>query len=595
MQKLRAFLRALMKRRTLGLFRPVEAKFSFFTPSDWFVVGFFAAIMALAAGTLFAAVSLAMTTEVPARGGTYVEGEVGTPRFVNPLLSISDTDRDLSALVYSGLLKANPDGSLSPDLASDYSISGDKRTYTFTLKDNARFQDGTPVTADDVAFTVREAQNPDIKSPVRANWEGVIVEVVDPKTVAFTLKAPYAPFLENATLGILPKHLWGSVTAEEFPFSTLNQRPVGSGPYEIKNTKQNSSGIPTEYDLAAFAKGTRIPYIRNFVFKFYPDASALENAFNRGEVAAGYNVTPANITAPHTIHEAVYGRVFAVFFNQNQNQIFADQAVRQALDTAVDKQALVGKVLNGYGSAISGPLPPDSIGTNQASVLSASERVAAAQAILAKDGWKQGTDGIFAKQGTNGKKKTTLRLAFSITTSNDPSLKSGAEAVASEWKALGADVSLKFYDQNDLTVNVLKPRTYDALLFGLVVGRGMDLYPFWDSSQRNDPGLNVALYANANVDKLIEAARADEDPVTRREKEVNAAKTISSETAAVFLYTPHFVYLSAPNAKGIAFGTIGTPSDRFDSVDQWFIATERLWPIFTMDWHTFITRIFPNA
>lgn len=582
MEPLRAFLRVLLKRRRFKKIQNLEARLSFFAASDWLVVATLGTVMALAAGTLFAAVSIALTDEVPARGGTYMEGVAGTPRFINPLLAISDTDRDVSALVYSGLLKANPDGSLIPDLASGYVISADKRTYTFTVKDNAKFQDGAMVTADDIAFTVRQAQNPDIKSPVRANWEGVDVEVIDQKTVSFTLKTPYAPFLENATIGILPKHLWEGVTAEEFPFSTLNQKPIGSGPYEIGSVKQNSSGIPTEYDLTAFALGVRSPYITNFIFKFYADDDALASGFSRGEVAAAYGVAPSAVTALHAVHEAVFGRVFAVFFNQNKNPIFAELSVRQALERAVDKNAIVSTVLKGYGSAIAGPLPPDSIGI-QASESSKNERIQAAQGVLAKAGWKIGPDGVFQKQVTINKKKQTERLAFSLSTSNVPELKSAAELVANDWKALGADVSLKFFDQNDLTVDVLRPRTYDALLFGLVVGRELDLYPFWHSSQRNDPGLNVALYANSTVDKILEAARTEEDQLARREKAKAAAKIISGETAAVFLYTPHFVYLSPTVAEGITLGTIETPSDRFISVDQWYLSTERLWPIFTMD------------
>ena len=372
MESFRAFVRLLFKRRVFGPIENFEKKLSsFFTPSDWFVVGILACIMALAAGTLLAGVSVALTVEVPEHGGTYTEGVVGTPRFVNPLLAISDTDRDLSELIYSGLMKDDADGSLSaPDLASSYSISADKLTYTFTLKDDARFQDGTPVTADDVAFTVQQAQNPDIKSPLRANWQGIDVEVLDPRTISFTLKSPYAPFLENTTLGILPKHLWQGVTAEEFPFTTLNAKPIGSGPYLVLGVDQNSSGIPTDYRLSAFAGGVRPPYIGTFVMRFYPDATTLERAFNQGEVGAAYGVDPSAVTAAHSVNEAIFGRVFAVFFNQNQNAIFADPAVRQALDAAIDKDALITSVLGGYGSAIDGPLPPLSAGGNAPDTLS---------------------------------------------------------------------------------------------------------------------------------------------------------------------------------------------------------------------------------
>jgi peptide/nickel transport system substrate-binding protein len=586
-------VRSLFKKRIFGPIEGFEKKLSSsFTPSDWFVVGVLGVVMALAAGTLLAGVSVALTVEVPEHGGTYTEGVVGTPRFVNPLLAISDTDRDLSELVYSGLMKEGPDGSLSADLASSYSLSTDKLTYTFTLRDDARFQDGTPVTADDVAFTVQEAQNPDIKSPLRANWQGVDVEVIDQKTVSFTLKSPYAPFPENTTVGILPKHLWQAVTAEEFPFTTLNARPVGSGPYRITNVLQNSSGIPTAYRLAAFTSSVRTPYISTFVMKFYPDAATLESAFNQGEVAAAYGVNPSAITAAHAVDEAIFGRVFAVFFNQNQNSVFADSAVRQALDAAVDKDALIQSVLSGYGSAIDGPLPPPEAGEKAPDALSPAERIARAQAILTNDGWKLGADGVFAKTTGTGKKTQTVRLAFAISTSNAPELKSAASAVAADWKALGADVTTQFFDQGDLSTDVIQPRKYDALLFGLVVGRDSDLYPFWHSSQMADPGLNVALYANKNVDALLEKARSESDPILREKDTASAAQLIAADTAAVFLYTPHFVYLSPPAAKGIALDTIDTPSDRFVSVDGWYLMTERIWPVSFANIRAFAGKLF---
>ncbi|MDE2078828.1 MAG: peptide ABC transporter substrate-binding protein [Patescibacteria group bacterium] len=580
MESVRAFLRALFKRRTIPALSRFEAKFSFFTPSDWLVVATLGIIMALAAGVLLAGVSLSLTTEVPVRSGIYTEGVVGTPRFVNPLLAISDTDRDLSALVYSGLMKQNPDGTLSPDLAEKYTVSGDGLTYTFTLNPNARFQDGTPVTAEDVAYTVREAQNPDVKSPLRANWEGVAVAVVDPHMVTFTLQQPYAPFLADTTLGILPEHLWAGVTAEQFPFSTLNQRPIGSGPYRVDSVVQSSSGIPTEYHLSAFTSGTRTPYIQNFVFKFYTDTPSLQLAVTQGAVDGAYGVNPSSEQSGHTVNEAILDRVFGVFFNQSQNPVFADQAVRKALDTAVDKNAIVSKVLNGYGAVIDGPLPPQTVGTNQTGTTTEAERIQAAQTILEAAGWKRGTDGVYEKTTTVNKKKQTMRLEFSLATSNVDELKQTANLVAADWNALGASVTVQFFNQNDLTTDVIRPRKYDALLFGLVVGREYDLYPFWHSSQKDDPGLNIALYANSSVDKLLEDARTAGDLATREAKASSAAQTISSETAAVFLYTPYFVYLAPSSAKGISFGTIDTPSDRFENIDEWYLSTERVWPVF---------------
>jgi peptide/nickel transport system substrate-binding protein len=338
---------------------------------------------------MLAGVSLALTTQIPARGGSYSEGIVGSPRFVNPVLAVSETDRDLSVLIFSGLMRMNPDGTLDPDIAESYKISEDLLTYTFTLKEDARFQDGSKVTPEDVVFTVRTAQNPDIKSPRRADWEGVNVVATDDRTVVFTLSQPYALFLENTSLGILPKKLWEKITPEEFPFTTLNTNPVGSGPYDVVSVRENSSGIPVEFTLRAFENGVRVPFITHFVVRFYTDEEGLENALNKGEVRAGSSVNPAAITREVEIHEAIFGRVFGVFLNQNQNTLFAESAVREALNHSLDKKQIIDTVLSGYGSEIEGPLPPLTKDISPKENPESS-RVEEAREILRTNGWKEG-------------------------------------------------------------------------------------------------------------------------------------------------------------------------------------------------------------
>lgn len=586
----RAFIHALTKPRTLHVIESWRKHTAFFKPSDWLIAWTLIIIMGMSAATMLAGVSLALTTKVPARGGTYIEGVVGTPRFVNPLLAISEADRDLSSMVYSGLLRRNPDGTLVPDLAESYEMSEDKKTYTVAIKNDARFHDGKPVTADDVVFTVREAQTPEVKSPRRADWEGVTVQALDEKTVSFTLASPYPPFLENLTMGILPKHLWSGVSSEEFAFTTLNEHPVGSGAYKIESIRENSSGIPVEYRLTAFRSGTRSPFIDKFVFRFYPNEDELKKALERGEVLSAGSIDPSGVPGGHAVYEAVFGRVFGVFFNQSQNPVFADAGVRKGLDAAVDKQRIIDTILNGYGSVIDGPLPPETI-LPSVNAEDSEARLQAARDIFAKAGWKAGEDGILVKTETVKGKKQTSRLAFSLSTSNAPELKRAAEMAAENWRAVGADVALKFFEQNDLNIEVIRPRRYDALLFGEVVGREPDLFAFWHSSQRNDPGLNIGLYANTDTDKKLSEARTSDDSEVRRQKAEAAAEDIKNDVAAVFLYAPHFVYLAPKSVSGIVLGTVSAPSDRFDSADQWYLSTENVWPVFSLDEKT-ITNVF---
>src|SRR3989344_7648779 len=192
--------------------------------------------------------------EIPSFGGSFTEGLVGSPRFINPLLAISDTDRDLTSLIYSGLLKTSNENGFTLDLAKSYEINEAGTIYNFLIKENVYFHDGKEVTADDVIFTIEKALDEVIKSPKKLNCEGVLVEKINNKEIRFTLAKPYTPFLEALTLGILPKHIWENVTPEEFPFSQFNIDPIGSGPYQIQKIIRNSGGIPTSIELLSFKK-----------------------------------------------------------------------------------------------------------------------------------------------------------------------------------------------------------------------------------------------------------------------------------------------------------------------------------------------------
>lgn len=568
--------RVLGKKQNIGPFEKTEARAkALFTPSDWLIVGVFFLLMVYGAGVLIASASFQLSEEVPVYGGTHTEGVIGSPRFINPLLAVSETDNDLTALVFAGLMRSESNGSLSPHLAQSYEVSPDGLSYTFTLRDNINFHDGTPITAEDVVFTIQSAKNPEIKSPRRANWEGVEVIALDERTVSFTLREPFGLFLENATLGILPKHLWESIRPEEFPFSDLNTSPIGSGFYRVTSVKKSSSGVPTEYKLAASRTTEERPFIAQFIFRFYPNRDALVTALNTGEIDATHSITPEEIVRDTELREAVFARVFAVFFNQNQQELFADEVVRKALNESLDKQAIVDTILDGYGTPLSGPLPPQQV-SERLPLSNPEERRATAQNILINDGWELGEDGILVKETDD----ETRRLQFALATANASELKAAAELVAEEWRAIGVDVSLQFFDQTDLNLEVIRPRRYDALLFGLVVGRELDLFAFWHSSQRNDPGLNIALYANITTDKFLTDARNTLDPTERLEHAENAASEIAGETAAVFLYAPHFVYAHEERLRGVALGAISKPSDRFAGIQNWYVHTERVWPFF---------------
>ena len=546
---------------------------------------FFAGLLVISAAALLYILNIDLLVSVPTKGGSLSEGIIGAPRFINPVLAVSDADRDITALVYSGLLKANPTGGYTPDLAESYTVSPDGKVYTFVLRPSAKFEDGVPVTADDVLFTIQKTQDPMLKSPEQANWSGISVQKIDDHTVSFTLQQAYAPFIENLTMGILPKHLWQSVSDDEFPYSDLNSMPVGSGPFKVDSLSRTSSGLPSSYKLVgANHYALQHPYLSDITFHFYQNEDDLVDGLKKGEVRAASGVSPSRLSelSGLTIDHAPLNRVFGVFFNQNQSAVLRDSTVRDALSAAIDRDDLVRQVLGGYGDPLTGPLPPSVLPPNfiTTDTVNTSDLIAQAKNTLLKAGWQPGPSGILQKTTGSGKSVTTQPLSFSISTGNVPELRAVAEYLRKTWGAVGADVHVQIYDQGDLTQNVIRPRKYDSLLFGEVIGREPDLFAFWSSSERLDPGLNIAMYANANVDKILSQLRATTDENQKTALYQQFTSSVLKDDPAVFLYAPDFVYIVPKDIAGLDLGFIETPSDRFLSVTSWHRATDRVWPVF---------------
>jgi peptide/nickel transport system substrate-binding protein len=578
---------AVLRRRRLSRFSGLERLLLAFSPSERLLLYILTTLLGLSAFALLAGANAAVSVRVPTQGGGLVEGEVGPVRFINPVLTLSQADEDMSALIYSGLTRALPDGSIIPDLASSYTISEDGTTYTFVLRPEAVFQDGKPLTSADVVFTIQTIQDPAMKSPHRANWEGVAVSAPDARTVVFKLPHAYGPFLQNTTLGILPQHLWANVTAEEFPFSPLNTHPIGSGPYQIADSATDETGSATRYVLSPFKRFTLgAPYLGRITFLFYNNEDQLVQALNQGRIDAVAGVTPDRLPSitrkDVVIATSVLPRVFGVFYNQSRAPLLSDSSVRSALNAAIDKTKLVASVLKGYGVTLDSPVPPginsplpDKIAGAPTSTLAyTDDTIAAAHSLLQKGGW---TYDASNNTWQNGKKEI---LGFTLATADSPQLVATANALAAAWKTLGINVTVQVYSLTELNTSVIRPRQYDALLFGEVVGRGLDFFAFWHSSQRNDPGLNLSLYANSKSDSYLSQSRATSDASKRLELQEQFVAQLQKDDPATFLYAPEFVYVLPDSLKGVALGALTTPSERFANVYQWYADTKNVWSFF---------------
>lgn len=520
------------------------------------------------------ALYVASTKVVPDFGGEYTEGIVSQPRYINPILSqTSEADADISELVYNGLFGYDKEGKLTKRLLDNYTVSEDGRIYTLTLRQGVKWHDGEEVTAEDVLFTIRAIQDPAYKSPLRSNWLSVEVGTVDRYTLTLTLKKTYFGFLESLVVGILPKHIWENIAPENFLLADYNLAPIGSGPYRFHDSEKDSSGNMLSYELRAFDEYfAGVPYIEKIAFHFYPDEQSLFDAYSRKEVLGINSVTPDDLAGLQErksarVYDIAIPRIFAVFFNITKSAVLASDEVRSALAFATDREAIIREVLLGKGQVAETALLPFMNGY-AGDVNFPRYNEEQANTILDQNNWKRGEDGIRSKNGA--------ALEFELLVPDWPELIRTAEVLREQWQKVGARVTITSLSAADLQQNAIRPREYEALLFGEAAMLDSDPYSFWHSSQKNDPGLNLAVFDNKYVDDVLITLRETMDPEKRKESYRSFQDILTQENPAVFLYSPTYLYVVNSTVKGVEVKSVNAPANRLSTVKDWYINTKRV-------------------
>ena len=515
-----------------------------------------------------------MTKSVPKAGGEYIEGIVGQPLYINPLLSqTSEADSDLAQLIYTGLFKYDKDGNVVPDLAQSYTISDDKTVYTINLRKGVLWQDGKQLDANDVFFTYNILQDPAYKSPLRQGMDGVDVSMPDNYTIVFTLKNPYVGFLENLTVGILPKHIWENIAPEKFALADYNLHPIGTGPYMVSSFQKDADGNILTFSMAAFKNYyDGVPFISKMTFNFYPDDATLVAAYNKKEIMGMASIPPENIKdlkniKSTNVRQLVIPRYFSLFFNQTKNIALANDDVRAALNMSVDRKQIIDTLLHGQGIALSSPFFPQMKGYSDPGPLVAD--VAGANKKLDGAGW-------VLDPSTNVRKKGNDSLSFEIDTTDWPELEQTADMLKDQWAKIGAQVNVKVLSVSDLEQNYVRTRNYDSLLFGQAISFDPDLYSFWHSSQKHDPGLNLSLFDNSDADQILEDVRQETDPNQRIADFQQFQTILSRQVPAVFLYGRYYLYPTSTVLQGVDAQNINNPQQRFTDVNKWYVKTSRV-------------------
>lgn len=517
---------------------------------------------------------MAYTVPAPAEGGSYREGIIGQPRYINPLLATSDTDQSLVKLVFSGLYKFDADGNVIPDLAESFpAISDDGQEYTVKIKPNGRWHNGNPVTADDVVFTIATLQNADYNSPRRNEWQSTEVEKVDDYTVKFKLKSQSAPFLSNLTLPIISKAIWENTAPGDFATVAANIEAIGNGPYVIKEVRKLEHGSIQTIVLESFADyHNRRAYIDTVKLNFYENVEAVLNAIH-GKQIDGFGFSPfdENVrlddsTNEFNIAQLPLPQYQAVFFNTSR-KLFSDVRVRRALQIGTDVQVIIDNVYNGQGQPLDGPILEQHVSGLEPA--DAGANIEEAKSLLEQAGWK-------VPAGETIRQKNGQDLTFTLSTNNFALNTKTAELLAAQWSQLGVKVSLNIQPTKELTENSIRPRNFDALLFAQKLGSDPDPFLFWHSSQVKNPGLNLSMYANNEADRLISEARAATDKSVRDEKYRQFQEIIKLDAPAIFLVQNVFSYAQTSKIRGMSLHNLLDTTYRFYDLPNWYLDTKRV-------------------
>lgn len=550
---------------------------------------------ALAAAICFLGVSAGLFLQPhivaqPAQGGMLAEGLIGTPKWINPVLaplnSESDIDRVLSSLVFSGLF-ANTSITTTPDLAASYQLLENGKAFEVRLREDARFHDGQPVTADDVLFTINDAiKNPLWHSPLMSDFAAIEAIRVDDSTVQLkTLEGTLTitEWQRLLTVGILPAHRWESTNEGSPQLAEANLKPIGSGPYQFSSFVRDSKGLILAYTFTRFAGYYgEAPYLDERIFRFYPDRSAANAALESNQIDA-LAFVPWNDEARLRITDSTsyaieLPQTTTVFLN-TQDVLLKSVTVRKALQMAIDRGELIQNA--GHGTALQSPFPffeSYSTSTQLSNIEGARELLEAANwKIEPTTGLRYLQPAVTQARGRIASSTiafvTSTPLSITLLVPDQGDLASIAELIKRRWSLLGAQVNVELHDRPAILRQALTDHTHQAVIINAYAPTDADLLPFWTT----DGQVNFSRWSSTALINALQGAASATSTDALLASRTKAAEILSSNVPAIFLLRPSHAYIVPANLHGASAMQIQKPDDRLHESFGWYTKTRWRW------------------
>ncbi len=452
--------------------------------------------------------------EGPVRGGTMVVGWTNDADALNPVVQQTMLASHVDTLIYPNpTTEVFEDCRLTvqPLLAESWTFGEDGLSLTMKLRTDVTWDDGTPVTADDVILTNQLMADPDSASPRFNQTERIAaVEKIDQQTVLFRFTEPYdqETQLYHASQDLLPAHLFRDADRKNLRRHPLNENPVGAGPYRLERWERNQ-----ELVLSANAEATLTdpPYIERVVFRVIPEYTTRLTELIVGRLDVMDGLQPEDVDRLKRENPEIRilprgWRFMEYVAWNNLDPLFSDPRVRRALTMCIDRDLLIQVLLTGggecFGRPCTGTITPELCGACNENIEPLPHDPKAARAMLNDLGWKdRDGDGVLDKDGQP--------FAFTLRTSaGNPRREQASVLIQAQLREAGLDVELEQLEGVVLHEK-MRNKDFQAVLSGWSVGLYVEPRSFWHSG--DEYVYNFTSYSNASVDRLIEAGEGETD------------------------------------------------------------------------------------
>ncbi|MDX9739047.1 MAG: ABC transporter substrate-binding protein [Candidatus Dojkabacteria bacterium] len=498
------------------------------------------------------------------KASVFVEGNVGAISTFNPLfISQNVVDKDIQALVFEKFIDIAKDGTPQPNVAKEWVVAQDGKTYDFMISLDHKWQDGQKLTIEDVIFTFELAKTLSRDhgyDTVGSSLVDVKIDRIADDKLRFTLPESNSTFFEVVSEYIVPKHILEEVAVADIPFNSFARYPIGSGPYKVYRSEPNVVYLKaSEYYWVT-------PKIDTIVYRLYSDYKALEGAFRNGilDAMGGVDSHSMSFSSEYSEYEeyetALDSRIRMIIFNTRKEKL-ENKDIRKGINYLIEKGRLLEDAqISGVVS--NGPIAQSSWAYNKDITVYEYNQEKAAEYFKSAGYTKNQETGYFESED----KKI---LSFTLSYYNNDFNNRLANVFKDMLKDGGVVINLEPLSYTQLSQEIVATRDFELLMYEIITTVDPDQYNLWHSLKSNYPDLNLSGYSYERVDILLEDARRNVDRKVRTEKYILFQKYLTQDAPVLFLYHPNYRYVVKKDIKVGDLESIIFPHQRFEDIAYW--------------------------